>query len=230
MWLQKRRFVRAGAWALAHHHGAREALERTQFRSYVDALATSFATLPKEGDSYRQINTTRTILGRLAGEFGIAGDDDALAEQERVFNAPAIAGAAPLPGMIELVRALQGRLALGIASNTRSHQFTAGVVERFGLADAFDPLVTSVSCGVRKPGAAIFERVLAAWDIEPERVVMIGDFPHKDVLGARALGMRTIWLTTDVAPQDLERPDQGADAVAATGREVLSLLESWRAG
>lgn len=229
MWLQKRRFVRVGAWALAHHLGARSALERPLFRPYVRQLVSHFETLPKEGEAYRQIHTTSSILEALGADFGIAVGSVPLEEQERVFNAPAIAATAPLPGMVGVVRALQGRVALGVASNTRSHQFIADAVERLGLADSFDPLVTSASCGVRKPGAAIFERVLDAWGIDPRQVVMVGDLPHKDVAGAKALGMRAIWLRTDVEPEKLGENDHGADGVAQTPNEVLTLLEGWMA-
>lgn len=229
MWLQRRRFVRSGAWALAHHLGGRGELARERFYLFVRQLDQAFATLPKEGDAHRQIHTARSILETLGREFGIATDAASLEEQERVFNAPAVAGAALLPGVVEVVRALKGRVALGVASNTRSHLFIAAVIERFGLDDCFDPLVTSVSSGVRKPGAGIFEQVLAAWNLPPEQVVMVGDFPHKDVAGARALGMRAIWLTTDVDEDDRGRDARGADGVAATPAEVLALLERWMA-
>lgn len=230
MWLQQRRFVQAGAWALAHHLGACGGLERERFRAYARSVMSAFDTLPKEGADYRQIHTTRSILDTIGADFAVAPGGVPLEEQERVFNAPAVAGAAPLPGMIEVVRALRGRVRLGIASNTRSHQFITAVVERFGLADTFDPLVTSVSCGVRKPGSLIFERVLQGWDVEPGRVVMVGDFPHKDVAGARALGMRAVWLRTDVPREDLGRSDHGADGVVDTPRELLPLLDRWIAG
>jgi HAD superfamily hydrolase (TIGR01509 family) len=230
MWLQKRRFVRAGAWALVHHLGAHGVLERARFSEVAHWLDERFASLPKEGDDYRQIHTTPAILEALELAFALPAGAIPIEEQERIFNAPAIVGAAPLPGIVEAVRTLEGRVRLGIASNTRSHQFIAAVVEHIGLAGSFDPLVTSVSSGIRKPGAGIFERVLDAWGLPPERVAMVGDFPHKDVAGARALGMRTLWLTLDVAESDRERDPRGADGIAATADEALAILEGWIGG
>lgn len=227
MWLQKRRFVRAGAWAVAHHLGGVGLLERERFSALAHAIADRFATLPKEGAGYAQIHTTPEILAATLDAFDLAAAQPRLAELEALFNAPAVAGVAPLPGAVEAVRALEGRVRLGVASNTRSHAFIVAAVERLGLAGAFDPLVTSVSSGIRKPGAGIFERVLDAWGLPPERVAMVGDFPHKDVAGARALGLRTVWLTTDVAPSDLERDPHGADAMVATPADALAQLERW---
>jgi HAD superfamily hydrolase (TIGR01509 family) len=230
MWLQKRRFVRAGAWSLIHRFGEDGVLERARFHEAVRWIETRFATLSKEGEDYRQINTTPDLLEGLARAFDLPAGAISIEEQERIFNAPAVAGTAALPGMVELVRSLEGRVRLGIASNTRSHRFIAAAVAQLGLADSFDPLVTSVSSGIRKPGAGIFERVLDVWGLPPERVAMVGDFPHKDVAGARALGMRALWLTIDVSEQDRERDPRDADGVAATAAEALAILEGWIAG
>ncbi len=52
---------------------------------------------------------------------------------------------------------------------------------------------------------------------------MIGNSLRKDVAGAKALGIRTIWLKTDAREEVEAEPD----AVAETPDDILKILTSW---
>lgn len=67
-------------------------------------------------------------------------------------------------------------------------------IERLGLADAFDAIVTSEEVGVEKPDARMFRAVLVKVDAAPENAIMFGDSLEKDVRGAEAIGMRAAWF------------------------------------
>ncbi len=54
--------------------------------------------------------------------------------------------------------------------------------------------VTSIAMG--KPGAPFFRQAIAALDFPPERITLIGDDVHSDILGAHAVGLRTILVKT----------------------------------
>lgn len=220
MWLNRKRFIPGNAWAAANWLRARGLLIDAE--GFAEKLEHSFS-LPKEGADFRQINTTRDLLLRATAAFDIDLDKIELEELERIFYLPEIYGAQPLPGIMDVIKNLQGHVRHAVISNTRSHLFIEGIVKRFGLQDAFDPLVTSVSCGYRKPSPHIFRCVLEVWGLAPEEIVMIGDSPHKDMAGAKALGLRTIWLKTDV-------PNPGpcdADVVAEMPQDILAILVSW---
>jgi putative hydrolase of the HAD superfamily len=64
----------------------------------------------------------------------------------------------------------------------------ADVLERVGLADAFDHVVVSALAGARKPDPAIFGAALEAAACGAEEAVHVGDGPA-DVEGARAAGI-----------------------------------------
>ncbi len=63
-----------------------------------------------------------------------------------------------------------------------------------GLESAFDTVVVSDTWGraYRKPHRLPFDLALSALGVEPERAVYIGDRPDKDVVGAAAVGMRSV--------------------------------------
>ena len=103
----------------------------------------------------------------------------------------------PLPGAVELLNALKGRVKMGIITNG----FTAlqqARLERTGFLGYFDLLVISEQVGHAKPHPAIFDYALNQMGNPPrERVLMVGDNPDSDILGGINAGMATCWLNAD---------------------------------
>lgn len=111
----------------------------------------------------------------------------------------------PLPGAKELVSALQGKVKLGIITNGFTELQTVRL-ERTGLKDMFSALVVSEEVGVAKPDAGIFEHAFKLMDHPPkDRILMVGDNPHSDILGGINAGIDTCWVNTkgDAAPVDI---------------------------
>jgi YjjG family noncanonical pyrimidine nucleotidase len=104
---------------------------------------------------------------------------------------------APMDGAISLLDALRGISKLGVITN--------GFVEiqerrfcRAGLRHYFDVLVISEQVGVAKPHREIFEYALSAMgNPRRDRVLMVGDNPHSDILGGINAGMDTCWFNAD---------------------------------
>ena len=61
------------------------------------------------------------------------------------------------------------------------------------LHHVFEPVLTYDDTGVRKPSAKPFKMALDVLDVEPEEALMIGDWPERDVVGAKQIGMKTIF-------------------------------------
>lgn len=61
-----------------------------------------------------------------------------------------------------------------------------------GLDGVFSQIWISGEQGMEKPQAAFFLRALG--DASPDAAVMVGDDPDRDILPARALGMRTVHI------------------------------------
>lgn len=55
----------------------------------------------------------------------------------------------------------------------------------------FDVVITFDDSGERKPSAIPFEMALKKLDLKPQSSLMIGDWPERDVVGAKKIGMRT---------------------------------------
>jgi len=68
------------------------------------------------------------------------------------------------------------------------------VLERCGLAEYLDGVVTSAAAGARKPDPHIFEAGLAAAACMPGEALHVGDTPDEDLDGARAAGIRALLI------------------------------------
>jgi FMN phosphatase YigB (HAD superfamily) len=95
---------------------------------------------------------------------------------------------AELPGAREGCVALRrAGLATAVVSNWDIGLH--GHLERLGLAELVDAVVTSAEAGARKPAPDVFLLALARLDAQPARSVHVGDGPD-DEAGARSAGMR----------------------------------------
>jgi putative hydrolase of the HAD superfamily len=68
------------------------------------------------------------------------------------------------------------------------------VLERCGLGELLDGVVSSAGAGARKPDPAIFDSALELAGCGPEEALHVGDTPEEDVAGARAAGIRPLLI------------------------------------
>jgi putative hydrolase of the HAD superfamily len=96
-----------------------------------------------------------------------------------------------------LQAARQHGLRVVVVSNWDSS--LAQVLERVGLADVIDGVVSSAAVGAAKPDPAIFEAALALARVAAGEALHVGDSLEHDIAGARAAGIAAVWLNRDGA-------------------------------
>lgn len=96
-----------------------------------------------------------------------------------------------------LQAAWQHGLRVVVVSNWDSS--LAQVLERVGLADVIDGVVSSAAVGAAKPDPAIFEAALAVARVAAGEALHVGDSLEHDIAGARAAGIAAVWLNRDGA-------------------------------
>ena len=128
----------------------------------------------------------------------------------RLMHAAAEAPLVPAVALAPFLDGLAGRgLHLGVMTNdseyaARAHLREAGVVERFHFIAGFD------SGFGAKPAPGPLLAFADAVQVDPGRVVMVGDSTH-DLIAGRAAGMQTVAVLTGVAGAEELAPY--ADAV-----------------
>jgi putative hydrolase of the HAD superfamily len=102
---------------------------------------------------------------------------------------------------------------IGLVSNAGDDRDVIQLVEKFEIEQYFDFVITSASCGYRKPHPRIFELALAQWGYLPDEIAMVGDRLDADIGGARPLGIYTIWIRrrAKIPPRLHANPDAIVD-------------------
>lgn len=124
---------------------------------------------------------------------------------------------------LERLRDAGYRLAV-ITNRAHGDETFLDELDAYGLRAPFDAIVSSDQVGYRKPHARIFEAALEALGLAPSQVAMVGDRPEADVVGAKRVGMPSIW-TREVTPPHRapEGEEQQPDYVIDRLPELLEL-------
>ena len=89
------------------------------------------------------------------------------------------------------------------------------VLDRCGLGDALDGVVTSAGSGSRKPDPVIFSQALEIAGCSAEEAVHVGDTAAEDVAGAEAAGIRALLLDRAGGGDIASLEEVGAAALGA---------------
>ena len=79
---------------------------------------------------------------------------------------------------------------LGVVSDAPSREAWMRICY-VNLHHIFDEVVTFDDTKKRKPAPEPFERIIALLDVPAENILMVGDWPERDVFGAKEVGMKT---------------------------------------
>ena len=90
------------------------------------------------------------------------------------------------------------------------------------LHHLFDPVLTYDDTGVRKPSPKPFQMALDYLKVKPEEALMIGDWPERDVVGAKQIGMKTIFARYG---DTFGTIDSGADWEINDIYEVVAIIK-----
>jgi len=86
----------------------------------------------------------------------------------------------------------------------------------------FDAVITFDDSGERKPSSKPFEMALNKLQLEAEDSLMIGDWPDRDVVGAKQIGMRTAFA---VYGDTFGTKNSGADWDIQDVSEIITIIK-----
>lgn len=186
---------------------------------------TSHAFAESDAAPWEQ-RTAEAVMAFLA-EQGVEVTAD---EVERICRACTL----PLREVVELadgagtaVRAIRETgIRMVICTNTlwRNDADVRRDWEELGFADCFDGYVSSHDAGHGKPHPAMLERCVELAGTGASRAAIIGDRPERDIAGARAVGLRAIWMR----PPDFIGPaDPAPDVEVGRWADVPPIIEEW---
>ena len=144
-----------------------------------------------EGTPFRPLRESATLsLGTIMAAVDCPGDSASLYAHFASRRPPPLR-----PGTREFLARVAVPVCI-VSDADRSDLYTA--IAHHGLA--FAAVVCSEEVGAYKPAPAMFARALAALALGPHEVLHIGDSLRCDVAGARAAGIRTVWINRHERP------------------------------
>jgi len=81
-------------------------------------------------------------------------------------------------------------------------------LETMGISALFRSMVFSCDHGAVKPSPRLFRQAQTELDVPAGRAVFIGDNESRDILGAAACGMATVWVDSKGTGPGVSRPDR----------------------
>ena len=98
-------------------------------------------------------------------------------------------------------------------------------LEDFGILQHINLVIASAEEGVAKPDRKIFEIALERSKCPPTDAVMVGDRIDNDIVPAKEIGMKSIWIKRGFGKywqiaNEMERPDCCIDSLT----ELLDIL------
>jgi putative hydrolase of the HAD superfamily len=179
-----------------------------------------FRDLRAQGEIIHSTDMILAFGDELGVEFCSEEIDDmtAIIEQVAVDVPPQ-----PMPHATEVLGKLKKKYSLGIIADTglTPGRILRDILSKDSMIDLFSTVSFSDETIHRKPNPEHFLQVLQALDVEADQAVHVGDLVENDVVGAKAVGMHAILLTTD----ELSSRDHGeADAVIDSLSQLPSIL------
>ncbi len=106
------------------------------------------------------------------------------------------------PGALEALKLLREKgFRLWLLSNAQA-VFTAHELRHLGLGAQLDGIYLSSDYHCRKPDQRFYKVLLEERQLAPGKCLMIGNDRHTDIAGARACGMGTLYMHTNLTPAD----------------------------
>jgi YjjG family noncanonical pyrimidine nucleotidase len=129
-----------------------------------------------------------------------------------------------IPGSLELLDRLHGRVRLGLITNGYS-EVQRPRLDHFDLGKYFESITVSSEIGHAKPGAAFFDVAFEQLG-HPDRdgVLVVGDSLTSDIAGGAAAGCATCWFNPREQPLPNDEPALRIDHVAMTFDDVASVI------
>lgn len=114
------------------------------------------------------------------------------------------------PDVEKVLKELSQKYKLGIIANQVAG--TQNRIDNWGIGKYFDIVIASTEAGCSKPDLRIFNIALEQAGCKPNEAVMIGDRLDNDIVPAKQLGMKTVWVRQGFAKlqsikNEIEQPD-----------------------
>jgi len=198
-----------------------------KFREFEDAFQKVITLESLEtscgGIKYSALDNRMRRFKKVLRELG-CDDEVKLTGMAKAYGQGRSQGAVLFPGVIETLEYLKNKFRLGvITEGAVSTQMTQ--LDNLSLKKFFSTIVISGATPYHKPAQALYEFAVKKIQFPAKRIVMVGDRIDWDIKPAKAVGMKTIWLSSrkDVVVPPVD--DSVIDMMIYQVKDLLDIFE-----
>lgn len=195
-----------------------------------DPVAAALVAAEDQAWAAVRLNQASATFTGVLAVAGVNHHDDATAAYRAAWEPHTFTD----PDVPELFDALRNRgIRVGVLSNTIwPRDWHEGFFARDGVLELVDGDVYTSEISHTKPHEVAFRKAMAAVGVDdPARCVFVGDRPYDDISGARALGMRAVFVPHSEIPATQQVPvDVHPDAVVDRLADVIQHVDTWDRG
>lgn len=169
-----------------------------EIASYVRHLVTRYREAIQaivEGAPFRSpFDIIRTAMEQSLEDFNLNTDQKIVDEATQRFKSLHIELSTVYSGVTELLDSLLGKgKALGVISNSFIGHANI-ILKKLELDHYFSSVIDCGDVQGFKPMSSLFLRVARDLDVEASKSIYVGDEYYADMVGAKGVGMTTIWI------------------------------------
>ena len=98
------------------------------------------------------------------------------------------------PQVQETLDQLRRHYRMAVVSDAQS-AYAVPELRAVGILNYFNPVIVSGDYGYRKPDPRLFQKALAALEVQPEHALYLGNDLYHDIQGAQQIGMKAILVS-----------------------------------
>lgn len=155
----------------------------------------------KAAGGFPEIDILR-VFAELYRAKGVEADPALLDATAKAFREASTERLRLYPEAAALLKRLrESGMRIWLLSNAQA-AFTRPELQALGLEGSFDGVYLSSELGFKKPDPRFFEALLTEQKISAETAVMIGNDGGCDIAPARSLGLKTVYVRSEISPKE----------------------------
>lgn len=178
-----------------------EDLKKAYFRLVRQQVDESKALRQNDFEGHPEIQLER-IFAALFEEKQLAADPDMAVHMGHLFRRHSMEYIRLYDGAEELLRTLRANGQKIYLLTNAQRIFTELELRDLRIDAFFDGIWISSDYGCKKPDPKFFHLPLDSQHLKPEETIMIGNDGICDVQGAKAVGLSTLYIRSNISPKE----------------------------
>ena len=177
-------------------------------------------------EQYREVTNAVWVAEALSSlGFEVSANDPKVKAALNVFFQDFIDSLELREGAKKLFKQIKKQYKVALVSNFTYAPVIYKSLRKLGLNEFFRAVAVSEAVGWRKPNSRIFHHVLSRLQISAHEAVYIGDSPIEDIGGAKEVGLKTIFVSSQFNDlKDLAECQQIPDHIAKNISSIYEIL------